>query len=283
MRISLKLLLFAISILLLLEGEEVFAQKKTDTTQDMYKLNYWVEAPATVGLFSMNIWGYDKMKDKPRLCIDKINSLNNDNVWWPDRGTLKQNSSYRQTAHDISDWIMNINLFLPGILAFDKDIRGEWLDVLTLYLEAQAINSFIYAWGVSQWSKRIRPFVYYNDIPIADKLGSGTTDSFYSGHTSTAATTSFFMAKVYCDFHPEIGGKKWLIYTAALIPPAFVGYYRYRALKHFPTDVLTGLIIGGLTGYLVPHLHKTNNYNKLAIVPFYSNYKGLALRWKIGK
>jgi len=40
------------------------------------------------------------------------------------------------------------------------------------------------------------------------------------------------------------------------LPPAYVGYLRYRGLKHFPTDILMGYIIGAGSGILIPHLHK---------------------------
>jgi membrane-associated phospholipid phosphatase len=30
-----------------------------------------------------------------------------------------------------------------------------------------------------------------------------------------------------------------------------------RAGKHFPTDVLTGVLVGGAVGTLVPYLHRT--------------------------
>ena len=64
------------------------------------------------------------------------------------------------------------------------------------------------------------------------------------------------MAKVISDYHPELGRKKWLVFAAAIIPPAIVGWYRIRALKHFPTDVLLGYLVGAAVGILVPELHK---------------------------
>ena len=87
------------------------------------------------------------------------------------------------------------------------------------------------------------------------------------------------MAKVYCDYHPELGNKKLLIYSIAVLPPAFTGYFRYKGMKHFPTDVLTGFAVGAGTGLLIPHLHKKKNAN-LTIVPFTGKYNGVALSFK---
>jgi membrane-associated phospholipid phosphatase len=69
-----------------------------------------------------------------------------------------------------------------------------------------------------------------------------------------------------------------LIYTAALVPPAFVGYCRYRGFMHFPSDILLGTVVGAAVGVAVPHLHKiTRKMNKnIAIIPFTGNYSGMS-------
>jgi membrane-associated phospholipid phosphatase len=116
---------------------------------------------------------------------------------------------------------------------------------------------------------------------MESKTGDGTTDSWFSGHTSTTSTASFFMAKVLSDYHPELGGKKWLLYGAAIIPPAIIGIYRVKALKHFPTDVIMGTAVGAAVGILIPHLHKITKKNKdLSIAPFAGQYSGLAMSLK---
>jgi len=95
------------------------------------------------------------------------------------------------------------------------------------------------------------------------------------------AGASFFMAKVYSDYHPELGTKKWILYGAALLPPTIVGYYRYKGLMHFPTDILLGTAIGATVGILVPHLHKVARKNKdLSIIPFTGGYFGIAVSLK---
>ena len=105
------------------------------------------------------------------------------------------------------------------------------------------------------------------------------TDAFFSGHVSMTAGASFFIAKVYNDYHPELGWKKWLFYGAALIPPALVGYGRYRGFMHFPSDILTGLTVGATVGIMVPHLHKIakENGSRLSLLPFAGEYNGLQL------
>lgn len=97
-----------------------------------------------------------------------------------------------------------------------------------------------------------------------------------------AAGASFFMAKLYSDYHPELGAKKWILYVAVLIPPAFVGFNRYKGLMHFPTDILLGTAIGAGVGVLIPQLHKVTEMNEnLSIVPFTGGYSGVSIALKL--
>jgi membrane-associated phospholipid phosphatase len=91
------------------------------------------------------------------------------------------------------------------------------------------------------------------------------------------------MAKVLWDYHPEWGNKRWWLWAAAMVPPAFVGYNRYKAYKHFPTDVIFGTAVGAAVGILNPQLHKIrkNKKNSLSITPITGEYSGLALRLKL--
>ena len=128
---------------------------------------------------------------------------------------------------------------------------------------------------------KARPLVYNPDIPFTDRSESGTLNSFFSGHVSTAAASTFFAAKVYSDYHPEFGNKKYLLFGAALIPPMVVGIYRYKAMKHFPTDVFTGLVVGAGMGVLVPHLHKRKNkMGGFSFVPFSGKYTGCVIGYR---
>ena len=256
------------------------AQEKKPERKKVYKLNYKVEIPVTVALFGINYYGFTRLRQKPSLDSIQINSLDKNNVWAFDRRALEQTTSQRANAQEVSDWGLNISLLLPALLFIDKDIRKSWFDIVLLYFETQAITSNLYTWAGPMFTKRIRPFVYYDDIPMDERMGTGTTDAFFSGHVAWTAGASFFTAKVLCDYHPEWGGKRWWIYAAALVPPVFVGYHRYRALKHFPTDMMVGLTVGAAVGILNPHLHKirANKKNNISIAPFAGGYSGLAFR-----
>jgi membrane-associated phospholipid phosphatase len=38
-----------------------------------------------------------------------------------------------------------------------------------------------------------------------------------------------------------------------------VGYLRFAAGRHYPTDILAGALIGSLVGWLVPQLHEIDS------------------------
>lgn len=273
-------ILYLIAFLILVS---TYGQNNQSEHKKVYHLNYKIDIPISVGLIAANYYGFGVIRRKLNLDANQINSLNKNDVWAFDRRALEQNYSYssREKALAASDWGMNISIFLPSLLFLDKKIRKDWYDIILLYVETQFTGSNIYAYTGPMITERIRPFVYYPEIPLEDKLGNGTTDSFFSGHTTWTATASFFMAKVISDYHPELGAKKWLLYAAAMIPPTFVGYHRYRGLKHFPTDIAVGTIVGAAVGILIPHFHKINKKNNnISLVPYTGEYSGLAFRMK---
>jgi len=162
----------------------------------------------------------------------------------------------------------------------NKNIRADWKDFITLYFEAHLASSILYQ-GTALSVRRARPLVYNTSLSLEVRAGHNASNSFFSGHTSSTATASFFMAKVYADYHQLTTGQKILLYAGAAIPPSVVGYYRMKGGKHFRTDVLAGFAVGCLTGVLVPELHRKKDGN-LSFIPIYSpDMKGLAISLKL--
>jgi membrane-associated phospholipid phosphatase len=135
-----------------------------------------------------------------------------------------------------------------------------------MLLETNAIAVTIYQ--VSPlgpfFQNKYRPIVYYATDQIArDSIRTGKNrNSFYSGHVASAAASTYFMAKVYCDYHPEIHGWDQIgIYALATVPPLGLAYLRLVALKHFPSDILAGFVIGGVWGIVIPEIHRIAGKN----------------------
>ena len=245
----------------------------------VYHVNHTFDIPLTILASATAFGGFIVVDKKDPLDSLTIISLDANDINRFDRSATWQDADFAPTARAISDVTLGLSNTLPFLLFLDKKIRKDWGDVLLLFLETQAIVGNLYSWGCVVHVDRIRPLVYNPDVPWDERAGKRTKNAFYSGHTSMSTSASFFTAKVYCDYHPELGNKKFLIYTLAVIPGLTTGIFRYKGLKHFPTDVITGMLVGASTGILVPHLHKKKNPN-LVVVPFGGKINGLALSYK---
>jgi membrane-associated phospholipid phosphatase len=266
------ILLFSLSI-------NAWSQQADTLEQKIYNVRAAVDIPITVGAFAMNYWGLRLLEKKVPLDSMTILNLDARNINAFDRCVTEQDADYAPTAGTISDYGMYATFALPLLFLADKKVRKDWIPLFLMYLETEAIVGNIYSWGAAIHIDRIRPLVYHPEISWGQKVGGGTQTSFYSGHASSSAAACFFVAKVFSDYHPEWGNKKFLLFGAAAIPPIIIGYYRIKAMKHFPTDVITGFIVGTTTGILVPHLHKNKQAN-LAIVPVAGRFNGFAMTLK---
>lgn len=257
----------------------ILTGQKESLEQKVYHLKYSVDIPVTILTSATAFGGFILVDKKSPLDSLTIVGLDANDINHFDRSATWQDAEFAPVARRISDATLGFSNLLPFLLFLDNRIRQDWDDVLLLFLETQAIVGNLYSWGCVVWVDRIRPLVYNPDVPWDERAGKRTKNAFYSGHTSMATSASFFSAKVYCDYHPELGNKKYLIYSLALIPSLSTAFFRYKGMKHFPTDVLTGMVVGASAGILVPHLHKKINSN-VVLVPFGGRVNGLALSYK---
>ncbi len=202
----------------------------------------------------LNVLGYSLNVEGATL--EGLSRLNENNLWSLDRSAIRNNS---QKAQTLSDVILYSSISIPLIIYADVKCRSEGLTIGLMGLE-----TFLLTNGITTITKvaveRYRPFTYNPDIPIDVKLGSGSTLSFFSGHTSVTTSLSFFAAKVLTDLRP--GSKNnWLIWTFGATTPALIGYLRFEAGKHFLTDVIAGYALGAIIGYAVPAVHLNKNIN----------------------
>jgi len=225
----------------------------------MYHVNYFTGSLIIAGGLASDYPAIGRIKNKPDLTNSEILDLNTNLVNPLDRWALSLNPSQYTMYSKLSDDIEPpIFIILPALLGLDKKMRSDWLDLLFIYVEGHVITFtfYNYSWLGPTFQNKYRPITYYTSLPMADRTTGNNRNSAYSGHTASVAYTSFFVAKVYCDYHPD--ASKFLWYTAALIPPLAMGYIRVRALAHMPSDCITGLTVGALVGIILPQLHKFN-------------------------
>ncbi len=254
----------------------------SDSSFHPFKENLWVSGGILgAGLIS-DYFLVRTILHKPSIDSSVLAGLNT-NAYenWFDRWALKLDPSQRNTFETYSSNLALAIYCLPAFLALDESIRRDWVDMLGMYLETQSITFSVY--NISplgpNFQGKYRPLAYYN-LPDNQRNSGNNRNSFYSGHTASATTATFFMTKVYLDYHPDLGWGKYLLYGAASVPPLFMGYLRVRALDHFPSDIAAGFVIGALCGVLDPELHRIKNRNiSLAGLSTSNGGTGLCIKW----
>ena len=107
---------------------------------------------------------------------------------------------------------------------------------------------------VKELVHRPRPYLYNPDLPASAYQPGEDAVSFWSGHTANMAAITFSTASMvqHSEASPGLKTATWI---GAATVPAAMGYLRVRAGRHFPTDVLTGYLVGAAVGFAVPYFH----------------------------
>ena len=246
------------------------------SSDEVYKLNLAVDIPLTAAGVGWSIYAFPKIYDKPSSTEAEILRLNKSDINGFDRWAA---GMYNEKADKNSDLLFYGSIPLPLLLFADKDIRRDALKISFLYLETFAVTGIFYT-GSAYVFDRYRPFAYGDKAPMLEKINGNTKNSFLGGHPALVGTATFFMAKVYGDYHPD-SKFKYALYGFAIAATGTTAYLRHVAGKHFPSDLLTGTTLGVLSGILVPHLHKNKYFNEhVRLLPYGGNAKGLTVLYK---
>jgi membrane-associated phospholipid phosphatase len=249
----------------------VFSSKEK---QPIYRL----KAGADIPIFALGAgwsgYAFTKIYSKPHSSEEDILSLNKNDINAFDRGAVRP---YSKSIDRISYYPFFASMPLPFLFLFG-DTKKDFFKLTFLYLEAMSVTGFLYT-GSVYFVDRYRPYAYSDQSTMDQRTRGGAKNSFYAGHVALVSTSTFFMAKVYADYHPD-SKAKWVFYSLAGVTSGVTAYLRYKAGQHFPSDLLLGLAQGTLTGLLVPHFHKNKliKNNHLSIVSFGT---GKSLGWSV--
>lgn len=249
--------------------------KKQD---QVYHLKSGVDIPITAVGTGWSLYAFTKIYSKDLSSDAKILSLSESDVNGFDRWAIRP---YSKRADDISYLPFYGSMPLPILFVLDKRMRRDMAKLSFMYLEAMSITGLLYT-GSTYFTNRYRPYSYSDETPFDFRKRGGAKNSFYAGHVALVATSTFFMARVYADYHPD-SHLKWVFYGVAGLATGTTAYLRHRGGLHFPSDILLGLTQGTLTGLLVPKLHKTRLIKdpNLSIIPMIGANKGLAIFYRL--
>lgn len=142
-------------------------------------------------------------------------------------------------------------LGLESLVLPTKTPWGDFFNDLVVVAESMALTASLAT--ILKFSfRRPRPGRYLAIDPSAafdDEL------SLPSGHVAqitaalTALTTTIFLR------HPE-SQVRFIALGASIVLSGLSAIARVEAGKHFPTDVITGVVVGAFSGFVVPYLHR---------------------------
>ncbi len=245
-----KIILILIALFLLTETHAQDSLKR----KSVYRYKLGLDIP--IGLISLGTGASSLIlhKKKSALSCAAVKELNANDINVFDRGAVYQHSKAAAIASDVFQYTAMAS---PALLFIDKNIRKDWATVMPIWAETAALTTALTLF-TKELSHRNRPYVYTEEFKNncnGTDASKNATSSFFSGHTSITAASTFFIAMVYSDYHPDSRWKP-LIWTGAAILPALTAITRYKAGKHYWTDVITGYAVGALVGTLTPYLHR---------------------------
>ncbi len=222
----------------------VFAQRQT------YELRKIHIVYGSVSLLSFGAFYGLQQKVTP-LTELQVNALNPASIPSYDRVAIHH---YDITARKLSN-ILIYSSFIAKAAIFRKESKKDILAIGIVGYQTLLLSQAI-ANGFQLGVLRTRPYAYNPDVPLNMRTSRDARFSFFSGHTVTSSSLCFTTAFAYRMYYPESRYKKW-VWASAIAIPALEGYLRVKAGKHYPSDVITGYLVGLGTSYLMHHLHKS--------------------------
>ena len=167
--------------------------------------------------------------------------------------------------HDAASFLSKLGesgtafLIVSGTYLLSRWVDNERIERATSLSSEALLNCAIYVGMLKRVMRRTRPFgggtgeFFVSDPPYGQSNGS-----YPSGH----ATGSFAVAAVFAHEFRDRSWVPWVAYGTA----GLIALSRVSLGRHFPTDIVTGAILGDSIGRMVSHRSA-------------SHTKGLDPRW----
>ena len=158
---------------------------------------------------------------------------------------LNRNKSLDGTFKTITNSAGIVTYGAPAVMLGIGLVEGDSaLKQKAIYIGESVVTSAIICTLMKKAINRPRPFVTYPDI---EKLASGGSASFPSGHTSDAFSFATSLSLAY---------PKWYVIAPSFVWAGAVGYSRMDLGVHYPSDVLAGALVGAGSAWLCYEVNK---------------------------
>lgn len=154
----------------------------------------------------------------------------------------KMATRFFKTVSDINNPVsiaVPASVWLTGMITHDNDLKKK-----ALYLTESFAVSTAVTWAMKVSINRSRPFV--NNSSLVPEVYIRHY-SFPSGHTSEAFATATSLSLAF---------PKWYVIAPAYTFATLVGYSRMYLGVHYPSDVITGALVGSGSAWLMYRLNK---------------------------
>ena len=157
-----------------------------------------------------------------------------------------------QRAADQADFGLYGGPALPLLLSFDKRTRQHYPLILTLWLETMLLT-FSLSSLIKNTANRPRPYVYNADWIPDQVLTRRDRAAFLSGHAANATAGAVLFAGLLEAYDRPLAryGRVLAVGVAGL-----TAFLRVKAAKHWPTDALAGILLGGGVAGAIMRIHR---------------------------
>jgi membrane-associated phospholipid phosphatase len=219
-----------------------------------YELDPWLDGGLSAGAAIALAGSVAVYRGQEPFTEEEVAALDPADVNPFDRSATQRWSPTAGSASDVLTWTL---LAAPAGVALATPGARRPLTIGAMYAEVLLLNVSLVQL-LKGLTERARPYAYNDDpdIPVGLRLEVEARRSLPSSHAANAFAAAVFLSSVYARLHPGSAARKW-VWAGSLTAAGLVGYLRYEAGQHFPTDVIVGAILGAGVGYIVPKLHES--------------------------
>ncbi len=239
-------------------------------SQSPYSLETGREIVIFGGGLILGIVDHKLIDNKMPISYEELQNLSKNNLNAFDRGAV---NNWSPASAELSNVLLIAAMASPLLMFTSSAVRNDAGTYSTMYLQ-----NILTTYSISHLPKglisRYRPYVYNEDVPDEIRQNVNATHSFFSAHASLSFASAVFLSITFSKYYPDSDFIPY-VWGSSLMLATAVGYLRYAAGQHFPTDIITGAIIGSIIGYLIPLIHKSNEEEKGLNVPAGNPYNNL--------